>query len=67
MDVRGGRHAGRVDGLELLGVVEDVGELPREELFLVAVSSRCASAAMRSTSAIVNGVDTLGWYHGEVP
>jgi len=36
MHVRGGGHAAGVNGLHLLGIGEDVGELAREELlFLV--------------------------------
>jgi len=36
VDVRGGRHASSLNGLYLFGVGEDVGELPGEELFLLA-------------------------------
>jgi len=35
IDVRRRLDAGRIDGLHLLGVSEDVGELFREQLFLV--------------------------------
>src|SRR5204863_9184882 len=34
VDVIGRRHAARVDRLHLLGVMQDIGELPGEELFL---------------------------------
>ena len=56
--VRGRGDAGGIDGLHLLGVGQDVGELPGEELFLVGVSSRFASLAILSTSSIVSVVDT---------
>ena len=46
-DVRGRRHAGRVDLLHLFGVGEDVAELAREELDLRSRRARgCASAAI---------------------
>jgi hypothetical protein len=33
--VRGGRNASGIDRLELLGIVEDIGELSRKQLFLL--------------------------------
>ena len=74
-DARGGRHAGRVDLLHLVGVVEDIAELPREqiELLLVELEVRergnrldlgpCESAAWRDASIY----DLTIWRFGDLP
>ena len=58
VDVRSCGNAGGIKGLQLLAVLEDVGELPGEQLLFFGGELEVASAAMRSTSATVRVVDT---------